>query len=72
LYRRRQAHRRPKQGPGAGDVAGGRQPNRSSSPIAGCAPAESSIEFDPPIAIVFWTEPGLVTHQRDFIDWDEC
>jgi uncharacterized protein len=32
----------------------------------------SGIEFDSPLAFVWWSERGLVTRQRDFSDWDEA
>jgi hypothetical protein len=32
----------------------------------------SGIEFDFPIAMIFWTERGLMVRQRDFTDWDEA
>jgi hypothetical protein len=32
----------------------------------------SGIEFDGPIAFVWWWERGLVVRSQDFSDWDEA
>jgi hypothetical protein len=49
------------------DHAASGNPNRRHGPSSS---AETG-EFDSPLAIGLWTEPGLVARQRDSIDWDE-